>query len=327
MNVLTHGRVLMLLAGMTVATAVADPITLKGLGPGLPKRQLSALHPGLGELCRTVNDTDACMYTASKDKSSSNIESLDTLEGVPVVEWLLIMRSGSVATVWVKLPASRFDDLVAAMKKRIGPPTKIEKSTVHDFTGATFDKVEAYWDQGESRLRVSKGGSKSDQMVVRLTSREELALGEKEKRPGCAIDDPVVAARMFYADHSAFSSENPDRVRSIVTPRFFSALDREYKCAQGQICALEADPWTDAQDGKIGKPVDFSLASKSGVEARVWMSYPFVLDNAHRKQQRVTLVLQRQSATDCWLIDDLVGPLNESLVGSIEKWHKEYGGH
>jgi len=144
-------------------------------------------------------------------------------------------------------------------------------------------------------------------------------------RAACAVDDPAAVAKSFYSGHAEFSSENPARIKAIITPRFFDALDKEYKCAQGQICALEADPWTDAQDGQIGKPVAFATASNSGVKASVSMSYTFVLDKKHRKPQRVTLLLQRKSPADCWLVDDLVGPRGESLVQAIEKWFKEYG--
>jgi len=141
----------------------------------------------------------------------------------------------------------------------------------------------------------------------------------------CAVDDPAAVAKSFYSRHAQFFSEDPARIKTIITPRFFAALDREYKCAQGEICALEADPWTDAQDGSIGKPIEFATASNSGVEASVSMTYPFVLDKAHREQKHVTLQLQRKSPTDCWLLGDLVGPLGDSLVEAIEKWHKEYG--
>jgi hypothetical protein len=141
----------------------------------------------------------------------------------------------------------------------------------------------------------------------------------------CAVDDPAAVAKSFYSGHAEFSSEDPAKIRAIITPRLFDALDKEYKCAQGQICALEADPWTDAQDGQIGKPVAFATASNSGVKASVSMSYTFILDKKHRKQRRVTLLLQRKSLADCWLVDDLVGPRGDSLVQAIEKWFKEYG--
>lgn len=140
----------------------------------------------------------------------------------------------------------------------------------------------------------------------------------------CEIDDPAVVAKAFYNKHPNFSSEDPARIRKIVTPRFFDALDREYQCAQGQICAIEADPWTDAQDGSIGKPVEFATASNSGVEAKVSMTYTFVLGKKH-EQKHATLVLQREAPTECWRMDDLMGPRGDSLVRGIEQWFKEYG--
>ena len=140
----------------------------------------------------------------------------------------------------------------------------------------------------------------------------------------CPSDDPAAVAKLFYADHAEFSSEDPAKIKEIITQRFFDALDREHKCAQGQICALEADPWMDAQDGKIGKPVEFATVNNSGIEATVSMTYPFILEKTPR-QQRVTLLLQRDTPKSCWLLNDLVGPHGDSLVRTIEKWFREYG--
>ncbi len=142
----------------------------------------------------------------------------------------------------------------------------------------------------------------------------------------CATDDPVAVAKTFFSKHAEFSSEDPAKIKTNVTARFFAALDLEYKCAQGDVCAIEADPWTDAQDGTIGKPVEFAIVNNTGVEANVSMTYPFILDKSHRKQRHATLVLQRQSSTDCWLVGDVIGPGGESLLQTIEKWHKEFGG-
>jgi hypothetical protein len=141
----------------------------------------------------------------------------------------------------------------------------------------------------------------------------------------CANDDPAAVAKSFYSAHADFSSENPDKIKTIITPRLFDALKQEYKCAQGQICSIEADVWTDAQDGDIGKPIDFATASNTGTKATVSMTYTFILDKKHRRKQHATLFLQRKSRTDCWLISDLQGPRSGSLVQGIEKWFKEYG--
>jgi hypothetical protein len=136
---------------------------------------------------------------------------------------------------------------------------------------------------------------------------------------------PAAVAKSFHDKHAEFSSENPAKIKAIVSPRLFDALDREYKCAQGDVCAIEADPWTDAQDGEMGKPVEYATVSNSGTEASVSVTYPFVLDKTHRKQKRATLLLQRRSATECWLISDLKGPRGESLLQNVETWHKKYG--
>src|ERR1700759_3951911 len=84
-----------------------------------------------------------------------------------------------------------------------------------------------------------------------------------------AIDDPVAIAKSFYTKHAAFASENPDKLKPVITDRFFIALNKEYKCAQGEICAIESDPWTDAQNGKICKPVEFESVSNSDTESVV----------------------------------------------------------
>jgi hypothetical protein len=166
--------------------------------------------------------------------------------------------------------------------------------------------------------------------LMKLTPTMILTLSMALSAPhsayaACAIDDPAAAAKSFYSGHAEFSSQDPTPFKALLTPRLFAALDMEYKCAQGDVCAIEADPWTDAQDGSIGKPVAFATTSNADGKAAVSMTYTFVLDKAHRKPQHATLLLQGKSATECWLLDDVKGPHGDSLVQTIEKWHKEYG--
>lgn len=141
----------------------------------------------------------------------------------------------------------------------------------------------------------------------------------------CASDDPVAVAKSFYTKHPEFASENPVKIKTVITARFFSALDREYKCSQGEVCAIEADPWTDAQDGKIGKPVEFETVSNSDLETVVAMTFPFILDKSHHEQMRAKIVLQRKTTTECWLIGDIADPHGDSLLQFVEEWHKKYG--
>ena len=138
-------------------------------------------------------------------------------------------------------------------------------------------------------------------------------------------DDPAESARSFYANHIDFNFENPATIKDIVTPRLLSALEREYQCANGNICAIEAVPWTDAQDGDIGKPITFRTTENNEVLASVRMSYIFVLSKAEKRPQSVTLKFQRSSGSGCWLLSDLISPKGLSLVTHLEKWHKKFG--
>ena len=84
----------------------------------------------------------------------------------------------------------------------------------------------------------------------------------------CAIDDPAAVAKSFYSKHVNFSSEDPAKSKKIITPHLFDAVDREYKCAQGQICAIEADPWTDAAGWEDRQ------ASRVRDGQQLWIYYP-----------------------------------------------------
>lgn len=142
----------------------------------------------------------------------------------------------------------------------------------------------------------------------------------------CAGNDPAAVAKAFYFKHADFHTGNPARLKGIVTPRLLAALDREHKCASGQICAIEAVPWTDAQDGEIDNPVAFKTIENTGTRAAARMDYSFVVSETRRRPQHVKLLLERSSSTECWFVADLMGPRGKSLLESIEKWHKEYGG-
>jgi len=159
---------------------------------------------------------------------------------------------------------------------------------------------------------------------VKILAFLMVSLPMSSASAACTSNDPAAVAKSFYSKHAAFSSEDPAKIKQIITRRLFDALAREHTCARDQICAIDADPWTDAQDGKIGKPVEFATASNSATEAAVSMTYPFILEKTPR-QQHATLLLQRESATACWLVSDLVGPRGESLVRTLEEWYKKYG--
>lgn len=139
------------------------------------------------------------------------------------------------------------------------------------------------------------------------------------------VADPADAAKAFYSQHPNFYYENPKTVSDLVAPRLLAALKLEYACAQGDICAIEAVPWTDAQDGDVSAPIIFKAMDKTVSHAVVDMRYTFVLSESERRQQSVKLKFERREAGACWLLSDLIEPGGDSLLAQLEKWHKEYG--
>lgn len=139
------------------------------------------------------------------------------------------------------------------------------------------------------------------------------------------VSAPADAAKTFYAQHQNFYSENPKNLGALVAPRLLAALEFEYACSDGDVCAIEAVPWTDAQDGTIAAPIAFKAVEQTAAHAVIEMRYIFTLGAEHRRQQRVQLVFDRSEPSACWLLSDLLEPSGSSLLAQIENWRKEFG--
>ena len=154
-----------------------------------------------------------------------------------------------------------------------------------------------------------------------------LALAMLWSNPGYArcVSAPVEAAKIFYTQHENFYFQNPKNVGALVAPRLLAALKFEYACSQGQVCAIDAVPWTDAQDGDVAAPITFKAVEQTATHAVVEMRYTFVINESHRRQQQVHLVFERSEPSACWLLSDLVEPSGNSLVAHLENWRKDFG--
>ncbi len=141
----------------------------------------------------------------------------------------------------------------------------------------------------------------------------------------CIQGDGVGFAKMFYEKHQDFYYADSAGIKNLLTPRLLAILEKDHKCSNGEICAIEADPWISAQDGEIGKPIEFKLSSGDANTASVRMSYMFVLGENKKLPQSVELKLERNAVSSCWMVADLITPRDGSLRDTIEKWHKEYG--
>jgi len=120
-------------------------------------------------------------------------------------------------------------------------------------------------------------------------------------------------ARAFYAKHYSFYAEAPDSILQLTTPEFGALLKKEWAYSDGQLGHLDYDPWLGAQDGRIGKPVRFSVEKESPDMAVVSMSYPFVLDAKHAPEQHTVRLVLHKREHECWRLHDFVTPVGESL--------------
>src|SRR5690606_12661966 len=101
---------------------------------------------------------------------------------------------------------------------------------------------------------------------------------------------------------------------SLLTTEFAEVLTKEYNCiAQGELCAIEADPWTGAQDGEIKEPISFTQTGKTDLSLMVSMSYLYVLSESQQQNQRVSMTFKKVQPDSCWLLSDFITPDNTSL--------------
>lgn len=142
---------------------------------------------------------------------------------------------------------------------------------------------------------------------------------------GACSQDATQAAEYFYHNHANFYFEDLPSARSLVAPRLLSALKREYTCPE--LCAIEAVPWLDAQDGEVAEPIAFDTVETGPTRALIVMEYFYHLGpgSSFNRKQKVYLEFERKDAGQCWLLSDLVSPSGISLVNMLEAWHYQNG--
>lgn len=151
--------------------ALGEPITLKGLGPGMTKAQVNQTHDSLASNCmRPERDSatdEVCGYST---KYHSGIPALHTLADVKVQTWTLMLKDGVVHTVAVSFAADDFDRVEGALIERWGKPVERKIGEVKNRMGASFDQVQATWNREGSLLRAAKRGGKVDESRIYLTT-------------------------------------------------------------------------------------------------------------------------------------------------------------
>lgn len=152
--------------------------------------------------------------------------------------------------------------------------------------------------------------------VAVLCGAASLQAGQVQA--ACLGSGTLQTARTFYEHHYSFFSAPQPGTREAVTPGLLKLLEKEWACAaKGQLCAMEADPWLDAQDGDA-RDVRFA-AMRDG--RTVAVHYSFVLSAETRQPQTAQLRLAR-GGDGCWRVADLIGPEGRSLRQALANYYK-----
>ncbi len=138
----------------------------------------------------------------------------------------------------------------------------------------------------------------------------------------CVADTPAMTSQWVHA-HDRDLDPPKKNVRRALSDELFSLLKKEHECVvreQG-VCALDADLWTETQDGQIVGPIVFEESARDDASAVVKMKYKFSLEDNGQdaKNWSSTIRLTRKTHTSCWTVDDIVGPDGTSLKALLRQ--------
>ncbi|WP_421186656.1 hypothetical protein [Aeromonas enteropelogenes] len=147
--------------------------------------------------------------------------------------------------------------------------------------------------------------------------------------PGYAACDNAAAvklAKAFWSEHRDFYYAEPAKVKALLTPAFFAVLSEEAKCNdEGEVCAIDADPWISAQDGGVTEPITFRLAGQQNGIVSVSMDYRFMLSETRQEPRAVTFQFKTAGDRRCFLLDDFISPGEGSLKQRLQQWQAQNG--
>ncbi len=147
--------------------------------------------------------------------------------------------------------------------------------------------------------------------------------------PGYAACDNAATVKLamaFWNEHRDFYYTEPAKVKALLTPAFFAVLSEEAKCnGEGEVCAIDADPWISAQDGEVTGPITFRLADQQDGIASVSMDYRFMLSETRQEPRAITFQFKTAGDRRCFLLDDFISPGEGSLKRHLQQWQAQNG--
>ncbi|CAH0176066.1 YbjP/YqhG family protein [Stenotrophomonas lactitubi] len=116
-----------------------------------------------------------------------------------------------------------------------------------------------------------------------------------------ACQEPTEVARAFF-EATTGKGDLLQPPQALVSAAFAKALHAERACQVREegICAIDSDPWLDAQDGDIDSPVRYSWKQASATAGQVEMRYA-VWNKAY-----VTRLPMVRKGEGCWQVDDIL---------------------
>ena len=86
----------------------------------------------------------------------------------------------------------------------------------------------------------------------------------------CVVDTPVATAKWVH-DHDADLLPPKKKVKVALTNELFGLLKKEHECVKrtNEVCAIDADLWTNTQDGGIFGGVTFNESDSTAVTSTV----------------------------------------------------------
>ncbi len=148
-------------------------------------------------------------------------------------------------------------------------------------------------------------------------------------KAACVADGPLETARWIHSNERNFAFQQEGRNQSdrarFLSPTMYDLLQAEWKCqdVEDGFCALDSDPWLNAQDGEELQPIVFALASSNGTTATVRMSFRFGWSGVSKPRpvaMEAQLHLIKDMQSGCWLLDDLVGGERRSLKKQLQDY-------
>ena len=143
----------------------------------------------------------------------------------------------------------------------------------------------------------------------------------------CVADGPIETARWIHAHQNGFdvfhTMQDAKLLRSFLSPQLYGLLEVEWRCQviEEGLCAVDTDPWTNAQHGRVLEPVTFELASTAGLRASVTMKFRLGRSDQDASQvvaAAATLAMVKDAGSGCWQLDDVVGAQGRSLVTALQ---------